>query len=489
MRTVIFLDGLILEAILAGLETAVFIRVAGHVAVCCCEWVFGATFNASVVEVASGLPKIFGKQKDLKAFVKTNDSSLVAFLESESGALNAQEHIASVCEVVLTGALREASGRLFHDAGVTGRNIWTYIAKFQSVQTALNSDNADPIAQSLVPKLVPFLFDQFLKQREVLDAFQRDMIEVHFANRRDLQFIVGTIPGLATKDDIYSISSKLDELLAQRNVEQATSRALADVIEGLEETLAGEREHSGLLKDMLEKFIEDIGEASTPPFLWPAILRDIASEVGNLRWELESRSNLPAEFDVSRKKALDAINAGDFQTAEDEISKNVLRAKQRYEEHTQAAQEMGTEYAKSLSQLGSLAFARLDYADARDRYLEALQIDGLGRDIRVRYQRSATISYSALINRAPNPETAQSLLDEMLEQGLTPNEITYNTLVNRSEDYATAKGWFDRMVREGLIPNRFSDASWRYKMKHRGTSLSACKQGFLPISAVSFRPL
>jgi hypothetical protein len=40
-----------------------------------------------------------------------------------------------------------------------------------------------------------------------------------------------------------------------------------------------------------------------------------------------------------------------------------------------------------------------------------------------------------------------------------------------------------------LLPNRFFDASLRYQMKHGGTSLPACKQGFLPISAVSFRPL
>ncbi len=48
---------------------------------------------------------------------------------------------------------------------------------------------------------------------------------------------------------------------------------------------------------------------------------------------------------------------------------------------------------------------------------------------------------------------------------------------------------FDKAQRDWLMSNRFFGVSRRYEMKHGGTPFPACKQGFLPISAVSLRPL
>ena len=80
------------------------------------------------------------------------------------------------------------------------------------------------------------------------------------------------------------------------------------------------------------------------------------------------------------------------------------------------------------------------------------------------------ISYSTLVNKSRDYETAKKHFDEMKSAELVPDAISYSTLVNKSRDYETAKFHFDQMKKKSK-PNTITfntllkKASWENRFK------------------------
>ena len=63
------------------------------------------------------------------------------------------------------------------------------------------------------------------------------------------------------------------------------------------------------------------------------------------------------------------------------------------------------------------------------------------------------VTYTTLINKAPDYETTKGLLTKMQEGGIQPNVVTYNTLINKAPDYGTAKDLITTMKEAGIQPD------------------------------------
>ncbi|MCH8090158.1 MAG: tetratricopeptide repeat protein [Chloroflexi bacterium] len=63
------------------------------------------------------------------------------------------------------------------------------------------------------------------------------------------------------------------------------------------------------------------------------------------------------------------------------------------------------------------------------------------------------VTYSTLISKAPDYDTAKEWVEIMRGEGIQPNVVTYNTLISKAPDYDTAKEWVETMRGEGIQPN------------------------------------
>ena len=63
------------------------------------------------------------------------------------------------------------------------------------------------------------------------------------------------------------------------------------------------------------------------------------------------------------------------------------------------------------------------------------------------------VTYSTLIDKAPDYDTARTWLEKMTAEGIQPNVVTHNTLIAKAPDYDTARTWFEKMTAEGIQPN------------------------------------
>ena len=142
---------------------------------------------------------------------------------------------------------------------------------------------------------------------------------------------------------------------------------------------------------------------------------------------LQQQSNLPYEVQRDRLAAQAAIAADNLPKARTHLE-SVATATRR-----SAAHEV-EEYARSLAALGALAFAELDYVDARKHYGEAIAFPNLSAERMTRYRRYYLIASNAVMARSKNP----SIHAEMINAGVEPNEITTTTLMSKTADFAEA---------------------------------------------------
>jgi tetratricopeptide (TPR) repeat protein len=63
------------------------------------------------------------------------------------------------------------------------------------------------------------------------------------------------------------------------------------------------------------------------------------------------------------------------------------------------------------------------------------------------------VTYSTLIDKAPDYDVAKTWVDKMCKEGIQPNVVTYSTLIDKAPDYDVAKTWVDKMCKEGIQPN------------------------------------
>ena len=83
-------------------------------------------------------------------------------------------------------------------------------------------------------------------------------------------------------------------------------------------------------------------------------------------------------------------------------------------------------------------------------YVTALVITNNMRDSGV---APDVVTYSTLINLAPDYNEAKSLLKRMREDSILPDVVTYNTLINLAPDYDEAKSLLKQMREESILPN------------------------------------
>ncbi len=68
-------------------------------------------------------------------------------------------------------------------------------------------------------------------------------------------------------------------------------------------------------------------------------------------------------------------------------------------------------------------------------------------------------SYSILIRRAPDYQTAREVLDEMTAAGIAPNVVSFNSLIAAAPDYQTAREVLGEMTAAGIAPDVVSFSS------------------------------
>ncbi len=76
------------------------------------------------------------------------------------------------------------------------------------------------------------------------------------------------------------------------------------------------------------------------------------------------------------------------------------------------------------------------------------------------------VSYSTLIAKSPDYNTAVEWFEIMKKQKLKPNEVSYNTLIAKSPDYNTAQKWLKQMSQKQLYPDAITLGTWIKKHKH-----------------------
>ncbi len=67
--------------------------------------------------------------------------------------------------------------------------------------------------------------------------------------------------------------------------------------------------------------------------------------------------------------------------------------------------------------------------------------------------RPTVVTYDTLMSKSPDYATAEAWLKEMKAAGKRPNTLTYNTLISKSPDYGTAEAWLKEMKAAGKPPN------------------------------------
>jgi tetratricopeptide (TPR) repeat protein len=67
--------------------------------------------------------------------------------------------------------------------------------------------------------------------------------------------------------------------------------------------------------------------------------------------------------------------------------------------------------------------------------------------------RANVVTYNALIKKSPDYNTAEMWLEEMREASIEPNVVTYNTFIKKAPDYNTAEKWLEEMHKAGIEPN------------------------------------
>jgi len=63
------------------------------------------------------------------------------------------------------------------------------------------------------------------------------------------------------------------------------------------------------------------------------------------------------------------------------------------------------------------------------------------------------VTYNTLIDKAPDYDVAEDWVKVMREEGIQPNVFTYTTLIDKAPDYDVAKDWVNAMRKERIQPN------------------------------------
>jgi tetratricopeptide (TPR) repeat protein len=78
------------------------------------------------------------------------------------------------------------------------------------------------------------------------------------------------------------------------------------------------------------------------------------------------------------------------------------------------------------------------------------------KQMRDEFIQPNVITYDTLINLAPDYEEAKALLKQMRDEFIEPNVVTYNTLINLAPDYEEAKALLKQMRNEQIQLNEYT---------------------------------
>jgi len=252
---------------------------------------------------------------------------------------------------------------------------------------------------------------------------------------------------------LADVRAALEEILRQRESSRSTMVAVESALNNIEHDAEREVGDEIHLRNVVFHFLESVGRSSTPTYLWPAILNELAFEIMEMRRHLTRRQNQPAEITKYHEIASNALGKGDYGAARNELEKVRAWNEREYLESRLNFEHSAINYVRTLAQIASLSLSQSDYADARKKYVEILGLAGVPPDQRTRYEHLATVSYSALINLAPDYDAARNVFDEMVAAQVKPNEVTYGTLINLAPGYDAARKIFDEMVAAQAKPN------------------------------------
>ena len=313
-----------------------------------------------------------------------------------------------------------------------------------SLESALSNDS---YARQLIPHMLIDIGQGVGQVRESVGHVHQDVGRV--LSKQDA--ITERVQGISA--GIKEVSANIASLAESRNAGDKTIDTLLSVIRSLQHGLEEAHVNEALYRKLLESFLRELEGIGTDPILWPAHLRELASQIRKLPSALAGSHNLPAAFDEGRRTAAAALAKGEIDTAKQHINRWVAETKRSYQRLEHKVQDVGDNYARALAAAASLAFSELDYPRARDCYVAALSISTLTADRVERYRRSLTIAFNAIIARSGDYAEGRKVLAEMVAAGVTPNQITYSTLINLAKDYAEGRKVLAEMVAAGVIPD------------------------------------
>jgi tetratricopeptide (TPR) repeat protein len=252
---------------------------------------------------------------------------------------------------------------------------------------------------------------------------------------------------------LTDVRTAFREMLRERDSPQSTTIEVERALDSIEYSATTDLQDQKSLQNVILQFLNTVGRSRTSTYHWPAILNELAFEITEMRRHLAETQGEPAEITKNQDVANNALIEGDYATASAALETVRLLKKQVYLSQLRAFEENVAGYAKTLSQIAALSLSQGKYAEARNKYVEILGLSNLPLHYRKRYERLATLSFTALINLAPDFLTAHNTFKEMLVIKIKPDRITYNTLIKLSPDYAIARITFNEMLAAGVTPD------------------------------------
>ena len=347
-----------------ALETAIMIKLFGSAAVLCSRYLLDTPIDAETVAIAECLPAFRNKNNALDARLKAHTRAMNDRL-AKAGHAEKAEQLATVAEDVLALALEQDFQESLRQTGLDGAAIWASIAALDAVRDRLSPLNADRPVRDLIPDLMTGLFDAWVHDPKTLEGLRTFQINLAVETKQDTEVI---------REDTAVLRRDMAELRAMLAAKGAGT----------------------VSEDLIEKLLEAFEAANEPKARWFDLLIEKAALLKDLQTRLADLSNADPEVDRLRKRAEDAIEAGELENAEklleeaEELDAKAVAAMERdIEERRQNLVQRKESQAASAFSRGELAEAQIRYPQAYRHYRRAYELASENTEYLNKAQNSA----------------------------------------------------------------------------------------------------
>jgi pentatricopeptide repeat protein len=249
------------------------------------------------------------------------------------------------------------------------------------------------------------------------------------------------------------VNTELERIANSGSMDEQSREAIDDALTEIKAKLAEAEFSEAILKGVVEQFLVSVGKSNLPALLWPATLREHASEFIALQEQLVKKQNLPEHIAMLNRQVGEEIAAGRFDKARQKAETINSWAESEYAIQQKSLEQSAEVFANSLLALAYVLMLSQNFETAKNVYLRILKISGISDAVRARASRSAAVTFNALIARAPNGIAARAVFDEMKQAGIEPDVFTFTTLISLAKDYAAGRAVFDEMKQAGIEPD------------------------------------